>query len=163
MKPLSAVKNRTVVFIVLLILQLAANRSHAVVGTLQIDGESVSKVILQDHRHCEQHHVISDSNTVLEVGQHTLMGVHLVGGYEWRQWASNDKITIEADEAAVLKAGGPLKQTVDVKRTGNMLSLTYSVTGIAGRQYTNLAQEYRPYFTIRAGDRLIATESFAYG
>ena len=163
MKSPPTATNRMAFFIALLIIQLSANRSHAVVGTLQIDGEHVSKVILQDHRHCEQHHVISDSNTVLEVGEHTLMGIHLVGGYEWRQWVPNDRITIEADKAAVLKAGGPLTQTVGVNRTGNTLTLTYSVTGVAGRQYTNLAQEHRPYFTIRAGDRVIATESFAYG
>ncbi len=75
-----------------------------------------------------------------------------------------DRITVTQSQPGHLKAGGPLDSSVDVKRTGRFLNLSYALKGIGGLSYTSAADRGdSPGFRILKGDKEIETGNFEYG
>ncbi len=78
---------------------------------------------------------------------------------------SQDKwITISKDKPALLIAGTPLKQIIEVEKKGRYLVFNYKLIGIDGEKYgktTNTSNP--PEFQIYKGDKLITSDKFRYG
>lgn len=83
-------------------------------------------------------------------------------------WGWEKSVTVTQDQTAELAIGGPLKQTVDVRRTGTTLTFDYKLTGAGGEPYDirplyNYDYNKKPSVTIYKGDLPLATASFEYG
>ena len=61
--------------------------------------------------------------------------------------------------------GGPLTNSVTVKRRGSMLVLSYRLGGADGRAYRLIRQDRTkpPQFTITQGDKQLASGAFEFG
>jgi hypothetical protein len=83
--------------------------------------------------------------------------------YGWEK-----SVTITEGQTAELAIGGPLKQTVDVRRTGSMLTFSYALKGAGGEPYDirplyNYDYSKKPSVAIYKGDMQLATGTFEYG
>ncbi len=56
-----------------------------------------------------------------------------------------------------------VKPAVMVERRGHLLILSYKLVGADGQPYTQSVPSSRPEFTIRKGNRQIASGQFEYG
>jgi hypothetical protein len=72
---------------------------------------------------------------------------------------------VESNETATLKIGGPLKNTVEIRRVGRVLQLAYKLTGIDGKVYVPTVRDLKnpPKFAVFRGDKEIGSGTFAYG
>ena len=134
-------------------------------GELKLEGEHVERLVLRrKDGHTER---FDQPGEVIElrVGQYHLLESHLDGGYSCFQGAvtQNKWIKIAENTPAVLKAGAPLKQTLEVKRQGRTLALDYKLLGIGGEGYTHEDRSNPPGFTVYKGDQEIASGQLAYG
>lgn len=133
-------------------------------GELTIEGTHITRLVLC---HSSDNHIEKWSNLEgsirLPVGTYSVQQLELRGGCNW-QGSGLAKIEVGKDKPAVLKAGGPLRQTIDVTRQGRTLVLNYRLLGIGGEQYTSPKQpDKRATFTVYRGDKAIATGAFEYG
>lgn len=78
---------------------------------------------------------------------------------------SKDKwIVISKDKPAVLIAGTPLRQIIEVEKRGSYLVLNYKIIGIDGEKYGKTTNtDNPPEFQIYKGAQLIASDKFRYG
>lgn len=142
----------------------AESRSEAPLGELRIEGEYIERLLLR--RNDGHSEVFADpTGTVrLPTGQYLVQEIRLKGGYNHRTMPRNSQITISADKPAALKAGGPLKQTIDVRREGRMLQMTYGLAGVGGETYGAVRNANKaPGFAIYKGDRKIESGDFESG
>lgn len=142
----------------------AESRGTAPLGDLKIEGEYIERLLLR--RNDGHSEVFADpTGTVrLPSGQYLMQEIRLKGGYNHRTMPRNSQITITADEPALLKVGGPLKRTINVRRQGRMLELTYALAGIGGETYAAVRNANKaPSFAIYKGDRKIADGEFEFG
>ena len=64
----------------------------------------------------------------------------------------------------MLKAGGPLNQTVTAERVGASLSLGYELRGVDGAEYEpDNSYQGKPQFAVYMGDRKVGSGQFEYG
>ena len=74
------------------------------------------------------------------------------------------KITVTEEAPAVLRAGGPLTNSVSMSRRGKNLSLSYRLLGIGGPyQLVSQDRAHPPEFTIYQGDKKVASGKFEFG
>jgi len=107
---------------VLLLLHLGINFSEArdqssVLGELELEGKSIVRLILRREGDNEREIFRQPEQIIkLPTGKYSVQEVHLDGGYIC--YASRDSrrhlVSVTSDEPAMLKIGGPLKQTVKV-------------------------------------------------
>lgn len=144
----------------------AQNQAEPVQGELKIEGTHIAQLTLQrDDGHSEQWSNLSGS-IMLPVGTYHIRQLSLRGEYvgQSQDLTKLGQIEITKDEPAVLKAGGPLRQVVEVKRQGRMLVLNYRVQGIGGEEYgPSRRPDSRAKFTVYRGEKAIATGAFEYG
>lgn len=144
---------------------LAQSHSQkSALGELRIEGENIERLLLR--RNDGHREVLNNpEETVrLPTGQYILNEIRLKGGYNHRSMPRKSRVTIRDDKPAVLKVGGPLKQTISVQRQGKILRLTYGLVGIGGETYTVVRNvRKRPGFSIYKGDREIANGKFEFG
>lgn len=133
-------------------------------GELKIEGKYIERLVLgRNDGHTE---VLNDPEDTLRlpVGQYLLQDVRLKGGYSRRTMPHAHRIAVSEDEPAVLKVGGPLKQTISVQRQGRILEMTYGLVGVGGETYAAVRNaNKRPAFTIYKGDRKISSGKFEFG
>lgn len=80
------------------------------------------------------------------------------------QFQAVGRITVAEKAPAVLLAGGPLTNSVDVIRRGKYLALNYRLTGVGGGyQLVNQDRSHPPEFTVYQGDKKIASGKFEFG
>ncbi|MBN1362783.1 MAG: hypothetical protein JW993_19450 [Sedimentisphaerales bacterium] len=135
-------------------------------GKLKIEGTHIARLLLErDDGHTEEW---SNLRGTIELP---------VGTYRVKQLTLRDDYTCQAqgltklrhlevapDKTAVLKAGGPLQQTIQIKRQGRVLVLNYQLRGIGGEEYAAPRRaDNRATFTVYRGDRAIANDDFEYG
>jgi len=138
-------------------------------GLLEMDGRSLGRVVLEEAGSGGRGVVVLDSpsgTTEVPVGSYRPVTVHLFGGKQPGAFtARHDPVTITHGHPVRLKAGGPLKNTVTVARTGGQLQLEYQLLGVGGEKYsqTSSPMETPPRFTITRGDQTVATGAFEYG
>ena len=77
----------------------------------------------------------------------------------------SEDISVSKGESTVLKIGGPLCNSVEVQRTGKVLTLKYKLRGIDGYNYISLrgSAENPPTFAVYNKGKEIATGKFEYG
>lgn len=133
-------------------------------GELKIGGTHVARLGLErDDGHTENWTHLRGS-VELPVGTYQVQQLRLYDDYscQQRSLASLGPIVITEDEPAVLKAGGPLQQTVTITRQGRTLILGYGLQGIGGEQYTPRSAA-QAEFSVYRGDTAIASGNFEYG
>ncbi len=77
----------------------------------------------------------------------------------------NNGFSVDADEAKMLKAGGPLINSVSVQRNGNVLTLGYKLVDPIGNEYGSLQgrRDNPPGFVVYKGDKQVGSGTFEYG
>ncbi len=143
----------------------AQDRKSAL-GELKLEGEHIERLLLtrnDGHREILNN---PDETVKLPVGQYLLQDVRLKGGYtrQTTRGPRSDRVTISKDNPASLRVGGPLKQTVSVRRQGRTLELAYSLVGVGGETYAAVRNAgKRPAFVVYKGDREIGAGEFEFG
>jgi hypothetical protein len=142
-----------------------AQEQEQALGELRIEGKYIERLILcrKDGR-TEQFNEPNET-IKLTVGKYRLQYVSLKGGYTGNSLNTStyDWMTIAENKPAVLKAGAPLKQILQVKRRGRTLIINYKLLGVGGEAYINGDTSNPPGLTVYKGDKEIATGRFAYG
>jgi len=142
-----------------------ANNQASTMGELKLEGKYIERLVLQ-RRNGRTQRLDHPAETIkLPVGEYRLLETHLIDGYSCRssRTPSGDWVTIAEGKPAVLKFGAPLRQTVKVKRQGNVLLLNYELLGGGGETYTNSDRSKPPTFTIYKWDKEITSDEFKYG
>ena len=136
-------------------------------GQLQIEGTHIARLVL--HRaadgHTEKWSNLSGS-VDLPVGTYSVEQLELRGGYACQTQGRQalGPIQVAKGRPVVLKAGGPLRQMIDVKRQGRTLVLSYRLLGIGDESYGPPGSpEARARFTVYRGDKAVASGAFEYG
>jgi len=151
-------------------------------GTLAIKGQWVHRLALEDKSPPADGRGIlnmivipqlsADSATVpagtYSVEKFTLQPGGDKPAFSPMSWGWEKSVTVTEGQTAELAIGGPLKQTVDVSRTGSTLTFSYALTGAGGepydlRQLHNFDYNKKPSVAIYKGDMQLATGSFEYG
>ena len=135
-------------------------------GELQIEGTHIARLVLRrDDNHTEEWSNLSGS-IKLPGGMYRVEQLELRGGYTCQQQSLGGlgQITVTKDKPAVLKAGGPLRQIIEVDRRGRTLVLNYGLLGIGNETYVapTLADS-RATFAVYNGDKTIGAGAFEYG
>ncbi|MBN1973520.1 MAG: hypothetical protein JW787_07760 [Sedimentisphaerales bacterium] len=139
-------------------------------GELKIEGEKIISLILERENGTREDLVNPGKLVSLPIGKYFIRNLVIADqeqyslGTNTKPASETDWIKITKDEPAILKAGAPLKQVIEIKRQGKYLVLNYKTLGIDGRQYNKTTnREKRPSFSVYKGDKLIASGEFAYG
>ena len=143
-----------------------AQDQERVLGKLNLEGQSITRMILQHKETGQPEEVFRPEQSIeLPVGQYRVREVHLEGGYVNSRLTSAEPylIRIGTDEPATLKLGGPLKPTIKMERQGRQLVMTYALVGVSAEQYTGGDTTTPPAFTVYRGDKIIASDTFEYG
>lgn len=145
---------------------LAQDRTEPARGELKIEGTHIARLVLRrDDGHSEEWSNLSGSIN-LPVGTYGLGQLTLRGDYTCQPQGltAMGPIKVTEDKPAILKAGGPLQQTIKVKRQGRTLVIDYHLQGIGGEEYTAPRRmDNRATFTAYRGDKTIAAGNFEYG
>lgn len=142
-----------------------ARDQKSTLGELRLEGKHIERMALRrNDGHMEVFN--NPGETVkLPAGQYLLQDIRLKGGYT-RQTTMrrNNRVVISEGEPALLKVGGPLKQTISVRRQGSILQLAYSLTGVGGETYAAVRNAgKRPAFAIYKGEKKIGAGEFEFG
>lgn len=143
-----------------------AQDRKSTLGELKIEGKYIERLVLS--RNDGHREVLNNpGETVkLPVGQYLLQEVRLKGGYTRQSTRApqSNRVTISKDNPASLIVGGPLKQTISVRRQGRILELAYSLVGVGGETYAAVRNaRKRPAFVVYKGDREIGAGEFEFG
>ncbi len=152
------------------ILQLRLKESKKPMGKLNIAGKHIARLALESRYSTVLLHY-PPQNVSIPVGDYHCSSVYLyckdAGLFNPQRLYGTKKksISVTEDGAATLKAGGPLKNTVEITRSGTTLNLGYKLIGIDNKSYTRLSgrTDKPPTFTIYKGRRKIASDKFEYG
>jgi hypothetical protein len=155
----------------LLLLHLGINFSEArdqnsVLGKLELEGESVVRLILRREGDNEMEEFRRPEQIIeLPTGKYTVQEVHLDGGYICyaSRGPKHRLVSVTSDEPATLKIGGPLRQTVKVNRQGRLLVMNHEFLGVDGEQYTGGTSGEPPTFAVYRGDKEIISDKFEFG
>ena len=151
-------------------LQLTLTEFQRPMGRINIEGEYIARLALESASTT----VLLDypeKSVLIPAEDYHCTGIYLYGGDVGlfqpirTGQAKPEPISVPEDGSATFKAGGPLKNTVDVKRTGSILTLDYKLIGADERSYERLygRSDKPPTFTIYKSDRKIASGEFEYG
>ena len=141
-----------------------APEAEGALGELRIEGETISRLVLKGEQE-----VVLDSPGEVErvpIGAYASVAVHLDGGGPKQKYkADAGPLTVTAAGPNVLRAGGPLDNSVKLEPLGPLLKLDYELTGVGGEAYQAVSRDYskKPSFVITRGDREIHRGSFEYG
>jgi hypothetical protein len=137
-------------------------------GELKITGEFVRRVTLEGGPYL----VVLDRPGVTArapVGRYNSTRLCLEKGgteayLDAQTQAASGRLSISENAPAVLRAGGPLTNSVSVNRRGKQLSLNYRLVGVGGvYQVANQDRSHPPEFAIYQGEKKIASGRFQYG
>jgi hypothetical protein len=133
-------------------------------GELRIEGTNISRLVLAGKDNVPQEWSNLSGSVSLPVGIYGVQRIELQGGYSTYSPGDLTKVTISADKPTVLKAGGPLRQTVRIERRGSALVLNYELIGIGDERYMSANRSLTPpSFTVYRGDKAVASGRFEYG
>jgi len=133
-------------------------------GELKIEGTHIARLVLRrDDGHTEKWSDLGRSVS-LPVGTYSVQELKLRGDCPVQSPAILGHIEVTKNKPAMLKAGGPLRQKVEVKRQGRTLVLSYRLLGIGDEAYGPPGSpDKRASFTVYRGEKVIATDAFEYG
>ena len=132
-------------------------------GQLKIEGSHIESLVLRSKVdwHTESFQQPFETRR-LPVGEYRLQNIRLKGDYSCGT-RENITVSIVKDKSAIFKVGAPLKHTIEVKRQGRALVLTYKLLGMAGEDYSAPTTDNQPGLSIMKGDEEIASGKFEYG
>jgi hypothetical protein len=136
-------------------------------GEVRIDGSFIRYMTLKDDRTM----IVLErpqEKVTMPVGTYILRQVYMDAGVEGMVQRSNfgtDTIRVEEDRVETLKAGGPLSNTVEVKRVGRILQFNYKLVGADGKSYVTRIRDDKktPKFAVYKADRQIGSGTFSFG
>lgn len=137
-------------------------------GLVKIDGKHIKRLVLLGEHKMEIFTNLNES-IKLPVGKYQISEIELQDNYICRQYDLHNlpknfaEINVKENEAAVLKFGGPLTQSIKIERRGNSLLLNYKLQGIGGEDYSERQRNKAPHFAVYKGDVQIGSGTFAYG
>jgi hypothetical protein len=151
-------------------LQLRLKESKKPMGKLNIEGKHIARLVLESRSSTVLLHY-PQQNVSIPVGDYHCSGVYLyckddgLFNPQREYGTKKESISVTEDGSATLKAGGPLKNTVELTRSGTTLNLGYKLIGIDNKSYTRLSgrRDKPPTFTIYKGNREIVSDKFEYG
>jgi hypothetical protein len=141
-------------------------------GTLAIKGQWIHSVVLEGQNMLIVPELTQDTVVVpagiFEVKRLILQAAPDKPAFGPIPWGWEKTVTIVENQTAELAIGGPLKQSVDITRTGSTLSFSYALKGAGGEPYDirplyNYDHSKKPSVTIYKGDMQLAKGSFEYG
>jgi len=141
---------------------------QAELGELKITGEFVRRVTLEGGPYLV---VLDQPGAVVQVptGRYGPARVALrkggaEAGLDSRAPAATGRIAISAKTPAVLTVGGPLTNSMSVRRAGRKLALSYELLG-AGGAYELATRDAMnpPEFTVYQGEKKVGSGKFQYG
>jgi hypothetical protein len=138
-------------------------------GEMKISGTYVQRIVLKG----DPYVVVMDdppATVKVPVGNYADARIWLKAGdvqayHDSDRTSPGKQITIGEQQPATLTAGGPLTNSVLLKRRGSHLSLNYQLVGAGGTVYQLLGQDRSkpPRFAIYRGDKRIASGKFEFG
>ena len=149
-----------VVAVVAMLVQAAGLAATVETGELRIEGEGIEQLILAGSQGRSTQLDHPEGTVTIPAGRYRARKLTLEGGFACYE-ARN--VTIEPNEPAVLKIGGPLRQDLRVERHGRTLRLSHRLLGQGGEQYRPVRRGEAPGFTVYRADRKIASGQFEYG
>ena len=148
------------------LLQVTLTEKQVPMGQLNIEGRFIKRAVFEGDIFV----ILASPKqiTPMPQGEYRLDQICLDSGagmlFYGDDYYNFDRITVNQSQPGHLKAGGPLDSSVDVKRTGRFLNLSYALKGIGGLNYTSAAgRGDSPGFRILKGDKEIETGNFEYG
>jgi hypothetical protein len=129
-------------------------------GELKLECKYIERLVLKQMNGHIKNIDHPAETTKLPTGKYLLQEIRLIDGYSCR---NNQWVIIANDKPVVLKYGAPLKQTVKIKRQGNVLVLNYELLGGGGEKYTSSSRIKPPTLTIYKGDKEITSDKFKFG
>jgi hypothetical protein len=149
-------------------LALRLTDQQPALGELNVAGTSVQRVVLKGGPYVV---VVDKPEATVRVpaGSYSQLHVWLKQGEaEAYRNVVGGRLTIDTKKPAVLVAGGPLTNSVSLRRRGKYLDLSYQLIGAGGDVY-QLGQQDRtkpaqpPEFAIYRGERKLASGKFQFG
>ncbi len=137
-------------------------------GQLDIEGKFISRLVLEAGSSLVLLDLPEESVSI-PADNYRCRDIYLYDGQVGLFRAGNvgrvGSISVRENESVTLKIGAPLNNAVEVKRTGNILTLNYKLVGEGGQSYEALRgrSENPPTFAIYKGDKEIASGKFEYG
>jgi hypothetical protein len=151
-------------------LQLRLKESKKPMGKINIEGEHIARLVLESGSSTVLLHY-PEQNVSIPVGDYHCSSVYLyckdAGLFNPQRvfGTKKESISVTEDGSATIKAGGPLKNIVEIQRSGTSLNLNYKLIGIDNKSYTRLSgsRDKPPIFTIYKGEKEITSDKFEYG
>ena len=131
---------------------------------LKLEGRDIRLLVLQSGNKKQTFEEPGES-IMLEPGTYQISQLMLKSGLVHYPYSNSKRlgtIQIGPGEQAVLKAGGPLEQRIDVQREGQLLTMQYHLVGVAGEGYRN-DRRYPPAFAVYKGHKKITSGKFRFG
>lgn len=136
-------------------------------GQVRIDGSFIRYMSLKDDRTM----IVLErpgEKVTMPLGTYILRQVYMDAGVAGMLQRSNfgtDTIRVEKDRIETIKAGGPLSNTVEVKRVGRILQFNYKLVGADGKSYVTIIRDDKktPKFAVYKSDRQIGSGTFKFG
>jgi hypothetical protein len=153
------------------LLQAVLADKPVAMGQMEIPGKEIRSLSLQSATTI-LFPEISETPVAVPAGQYRCRELSLRGKEDFRmitpQRIDNLMCTVPEKGTGQFKAGAPLNHTVDVVRSGNMLTFNYKLVGIGGEQYdarqvTGYDDTKKPKVEIYKGDMLLASGAFEFG
>ena len=134
-------------------------------GELKVEGSLLNRVILEDNRGWTVFLDSFDRPLKVPAGQFKVSEIWVKKDGAEALQDTAPPLSISANSPAVLRAGGPLTNSVTVDRRGKYLTLGYKLVGAHGGTYRliNEGQRTAPEFAIYRGDKKVASGQFQFG
>jgi len=152
--------------------KLELSEAQLELGELALSGQFIQRLLLKGHKAKEPFTVVLDRpgpKVRIPRGTYTNCSVVLkeqavaaLGNYQ--DWSTRKRITIRADKTAVLAAGGPLTNSVTVRKRGRTLTFDYELLGAGGRyQLLTTERAKPPQLAIYQSGKRVASGTFEFG
>ncbi len=138
-------------------------------GSVSLEGEGTDRLILSGEESPSTVVINSPGKEVwVPAGTYAYQEVYLHGGGAVGSFYARrrEPLTVIQDASASLELGGPLNNTVEMRRSGRTLIFDYKLTGVGGEDYeepTEGRRERAPVLTVYRDGSKIASGSFEYG
>ena len=137
---------------------------------LRVEGQNINQLVLNNGEMLVLP-CLGDEEKTVPVGDFVCQGLSLKVDEERTaspRMLSDIIISISADGENVLRAGGPLNQSVHIERVGKTLRFNYEIIGAGGEKYdiqqiNNYDYNKKPSVAIYKGDLQVGSGSFEYG
>jgi hypothetical protein len=149
-------------------LQMRLTELEAPLGNVRFEGKFVKCVVIDNGTTL----VVLDraaSETMVPVGsyrfKHLVLDAEGSGRFRVTDFEGGHEFSVSADEPVILKAGGPLTNSVDVERSGGTLTLKYRLVDSIGNEYASInnRRDNPPVFAVYKGDKQVGSGKFEYG